>query len=389
MSKILFLNGNAHGHVNPTLPVVAELTKRGEEVIYFSTKEFEQKIEATGAKFMDYGSKLYDFFMNYKPVGSHPFYSLADVLLGMDRVVVPLVLDRIQDVEIDSIIHDSMFGAGNIIARKLNLPAICSCTTFAMNKLPLPIHMLEPGFHPQLDLLYKELKEAQTEWNMDKLDIMDVFFKREKINLVFTSRMFQPDADSFDETFHFVGPSIAVRNEKHYFPFEELNDGTTVYISMGTINNQCLDFYLKCIEAFSNQNYKVIMSVGNKVDIAALGEIPKNIIVRNHVPQLEVLQRSAVFISHGGLNSVSEALYYGVPVIAVPQANDQPMVANQLVKLGAGLCLKMSEVTPEILRTSVIELLTNNSYKNNSIKLGNSLIQAGGYKAAADIILQS
>ncbi len=389
MSKILFLNGNAHGHVNPTLPVVAELTKRGEEVIYFSTKEFEQKIEATGAKFMDYGSKLYDFFMNYKPVGSHPFYSLADVLLGMDRVVVPLVLDRIQDVEIDSIIHDSMFGAGNIIARKLNLPAICSCTTFAMNKLPLPIHMLEPGFHPQLDLLYKELKEAQTEWNMDKLDIMDVFFKKEKINLVFTSRMFQPDADSFDETFHFVGPSIAVRNEKHYFPFEELNDGTTVYISMGTINNQCLDFYLKCIEAFSNQNYKVIMSVGNKVDIAALGEIPKNIIVRNHVPQLEVLQRSAVFISHGGLNSVSEALYYGVPVIAVPQANDQPMVANQLVKLGAGLCLKMSEVTPEILRTSVIELLTNNSYKNNSIKLGNSLIQAGGYKAAADIILQS
>ncbi len=389
MSRILFLNGNAHGHINPTLPVVTELTKRGEEVIYFSTKEFKLKIEATGAKFMDYGSKLYDFFKDYKPVGSHPFYSLVDVLLGMDRVVVQLVLDSIYDVKIDRIIHDSMFGAGNILARKLNLPAICSCTSFAMNKLPLPIHMLEPGFHPQLDLIYKELKEAQAEWNIGELDIMDIFFKKEKVNLVYTSRMFQPDADSFDETFRFVGPSIAVRNEKHDFPLAELNDSTVVYISMGTINNQCMDFYTKCIEAFADRQYKVVMSVGIKVDIAALGKIPNNIILRNHVPQLEVLKRTAVFISHGGLNSVSEALYYGVPVIAVPQANDQPMVASQLVKLGAGLCLKMSEVTPEILKNSVIELLENNSYKNSSIELGKSLVQAGGYKTAADIILQS
>ena len=288
MSKILFLNGNAHGHINPTLPVVAELTRRGEEVIYFSTKEFKQKIEATGATFMDYGSKLYDFFKDYKPVGSHPFYSLIDVLLGMDRVVVPLVLDRIHDVEIDSIIHDSMFGAGNILARKLNLPAICSCTSFAMNKLPLPIDMLEPGFHPQLDLLYNKLKEAQTEWSIEKLDIMDVFFKKEKINLVYTSRMFQPDACSFDEAFHFVGPSIADRNEKHDFPFEDLNYSTTVYISMGTINNQCMSFYSKCMEAFGDQQYKVVMSVGNKVDIAAFGKIPGNVTVRNNVPQLEV-----------------------------------------------------------------------------------------------------
>lgn len=389
MSKILFLNGNAHGHINPTLPVVAELTRRGEEVIYFSTKEFKQKIEATGATFMDYGSKLYDFFKDYKPVGSHPFYSLIDVLLGMDRVVVPLVLDRIHDVEIDSIIHDSMFGAGNILARKLNLPAICSCTSFAMNKMPLPIDMLEPGFHPQLDLLYNKLKEAQTEWSIEKLDIMDVFFKKEKINLVYTSRMFQPDACSFDEAFHFVGPSIADRNEKHDFPFEDLNYSTTVYISMGTINNQCMSFYSKCMEAFGDQQYKVVMSVGNKVDIAAFGKIPGNVTVRNNVPQLEVLKRTAVFISHGGLNSVSEALYYGVPVIAVPQANDQPMVASQLVKLGAGLCLKMSEVTPQILRNSVTELLKNKCYRNNCIQLGKSFIQAGGYKTAADIILQS
>lgn len=388
MSKILFLNGNAHGHMNPTLPLVKELVCRGQEVIYFSTAEFKQKIEAAGAEFIDYGFQLKQFFEGYRPSGEHPFYSLVEFIIKMDRTVVPLVMEKIKDAGIDLIIHDAMLGGGNIVARMLKLPAVCSCTSFAMNKPPLPLHMLEPGFHPQLDLLYKELEEAGKEWNLDNLEIMDIFFKRENLNLVFTSKMFQPEGESFDESFRFVGLSILARAEKNDSLLEELDTGTIIYISLGTINNQYMDFYTKCMEAFGGQKYKVIMSVGNKVDMAAFGEIPGNIIIRNHVPQLEVLKRTSVFISHCGLNSVNEALYYGVPVIAVPQANDQPMVARRLVNLGAGLSMKMSEITPELLRDYVTQILTNGSYKQKSIELGNSFIQAGGYKIAADYILQ-
>lgn len=388
MSRILFLNGSAHGHINPTLPVVKELVHRGHTVNYFSTAEFREKIEAAGAGFLDFGKKVNKFFQSYKPAGNHPFYTLVDFLLKLDRIVVPIVLDWVRDNEIDFIVHDAMLGGGNIAAKKLKLPAICSCTSFAMNKPPLPLHMLEPGFHPQMNLLYQDIKAARLEWDFEQLDIMDIFFKKEDANLVFTSKSFQPLADSFDESFKFVGPSISPRAEVFDFPPEEMEKGPVIYISMGTINNSCVEFYKKCIEAFKESKYKIIMSVGTKAHIGELGEIPNNFIVRNHIPQLEVLKKTDVFISHGGLNSVSEALYYGVPVIAIPQANDQPMVARQLVNLGAGLCLDKGNVTAELLRDTVGEVVSNRSYKGNSMDLGKSFIQAGGYKAAAEYIIE-
>ncbi len=386
MSKVLFINGNVHGHINPTLPVVRELIKRDEQVCYFSTAEFKQKIEAAGAEVIDYGNELSRFLHSFRPSGNHPFYTLLEFMLQMDRVVIPLIFEKTNGKGFDYIIHDSMFGGGRILAKKLNKPAICSCTSFAMNRLPMPAHMFEPGFHPQLDNIYRELGEATTEWEIEMPEIMDIFFKKESLNLVFTSSMFQPEAESFEDSFKFIGPSIAEREEKLDFAIDDKGKSTTIYISMGTINNKCQDFYNKCIEAFKGENFKVVMSVGNKTDIACMGDIPGNFIVRNYVSQLEVLKRADVFISHGGLNSVSEALYYGVPVISIPQANDQPMVTRQLVKLGAGVGLKMEEITPEVLRDSVYTILSQNSFKQCSIKIRNSFIQAGGYKTAIDYI---
>jgi MGT family glycosyltransferase len=386
MAKVLFINGNAHGHINPTLPVVRELIKRDEQVYYYSTADFKQKIEATGAVFIDYGNELYRFLHNFKPSGKHPFYTLIEFMLQMDRVVIPLMIENEMVKEFDYIIHDSMFGGGKVMAKKLKKPSICSCTSFAMNKLSMPDHMFEPGFHPQLDNIYNQLREATIEWETEILKIMDIFLKKESLNLVFTSSMFQPEAGSFDESFKFVGPSISEREEKFDFSIKNIEKSKIIYISMGTINNKCQDFYNKCIEAFKGENLKVIMSVGNKTNIEHMRDIPENIIVRNYVPQLEVLKRADVFISHGGLNSVSEALYYEVPTIAIPQANDQPMVTQQLVKLGAGIGLKMEEVTPKILRDSVYKILSESSFKQNSIKISNSFAKAGGYKTAVDHI---
>ena len=111
-------------------------------------------------------------------------------------------------------------------------------------------------------------------------------------------------------------------------------------------------------------------------------------IVRNYVPQLEILKLADAFISHGGLNSVSEALYYEVPVAAIPIANDQPAVAGRLEALGAGIMLRMDEITPQILRDTVYRLLMDENYRSASKTVGRSFAEAGGYKAAADAILE-
>lgn len=387
MSKILFVNGNLHGHINPTLPVVKELVQRGEEVYYFSTREFQTKLEAAGAIFMDYGEEFNQFLQSFRPHGNHPFYTLIEYMLALDRAVIPIILKKSEGIRYDCILHDVMFGGGNILAQQLTLPSIASCSSFVMEKPPVPQRMLEHGFHPQLDYLYSELESAQNEWGLKELKISDVFFKKASKTLVYTSRQFQPMGDSYDPSFWFAGPSISDREETMDFQLKDTEDNKLIYISMGTVINNCIDFYNKCLDAFKETGYQVVMSIGNKTELSSLKEIPGNFVVRSYVPQLEVLKHADVFISHGGLNSVSEALYYGVPVIAIPMSNDQPAVAKRVSELGAGLELNIADITPDLLLQTVNTICSDMSFQEHSIALGETFRQAGGYKLAVEKII--
>jgi MGT family glycosyltransferase len=102
------------------------------------------------------------------------------------------------------------------------------------------------------------------------------------------------------------------------------------------------------------------------------------------VPQLEILRRSALFITHGGMNSVSEALLDGVPVIVVPQVGDQYFVAQRVAALGAGVGLTPAQATPERLRALAAQVLGDGSFRDQAGRIGQSLRQAGGYQGAAD-----
>lgn len=385
MVKVLFINGTARGHLNPTFPLVRELARRKEEVFYFSTREFRQQIEAAGATFMDYGPGVEQFLASFRPSGAHPFYTLVEFLLRQDEAMAQAILEQAGDMRFDYIVHDAMMGGGNIVAKALGLPAVCSCTSFAAEEPPVPPQMLARGSSAQLDGIYDLAGRINQQYGM-QIGIKDIFFKKEKLNLVFTSRLFQPGGEGFDASYRFVGPSIEDRGES--MPALPGRPGAPlVYISMGTINNGSAGFYQTCFEAFAEEDVAVAMSVGNKIDISSLGPVPSNFIVRSHMPQLEILKRAAAFISHGGLNSVSESLWFGVPVVAIPQANDQPAVARRLASLGAGLQLKPQDATPAVLRESLQSVITEPSYRAACAMIGDSFREAGGYKAAADHLL--
>lgn len=386
MSRVLVVNGNLYGHINPTLPLVKELVERGEEVSYFCSETFAEKVISTGANFIGSGEVMEQFYKTYRPTGNHPFYSIIEYIIKTDQVMIPVVLERTKEMKFDYIVHDSILGGGKFLGEIMNLPTICSSSSFAMNKLPIPQRMLEHGFHPQLDEYYKVLETVCQDFGVKVPSILDVFFKKGDINIVYTSKDFHPDADSFDESYKFVGPSIKDRDEISDFPFNEIGLKKVIYISLGTINTKFVEFYKKCIEALCDMDMKVIMSVGKKTDIASFENIPDNFIIQNYVPQLEILKRASLFISHGGLNSVTESLYYNVPVIAIPMVNDQHMVTRQLIETGAGFGLKMEEITTQIIKDSVNKMLLDSRFTTASFKIGESFRTAGGYKAAADHI---
>ena len=113
------------------------------------------------------------------------------------------------------------------------------------------------------------------------------------------------------------------------------------------------------------------------------------ILLCNYVPQLQVLQNTDVFITHCGMNSTSEALYYDVPLVMNPMGADQPMVAERVKQLGAGIMLDKSELNPLSLRKSVETILSDQRYAENASKIGESLRNTGGYRQGVEEIFSS
>lgn len=155
---------------------------------------------------------------------------------------------------------------------------------------------------------------------------------------------------------------------------------------MGTVNNDMRKLYKNCILALGDTDYQVIMSVGNLVDIESLGILPENVSVFRQVDQIAVLKEADAFLSHCGMNSVSESLYYEVPLIMYPQTSEQSGVAARVLQLGAGI--RLEETSPLAIREAVNRVLEEKSYQENARKISEGFKECTGAKGAADKILQ-
>ena len=212
-------------------------------------------------------------------------------------------------------------------------------------------------------------------------NILDIIQNDDRTDtIVYTSPEFQPCADTFSDKYAFVGPSIRPATET----VEKAHD-VLIYISMGTVNNDLLPFYRACIAAFADSPYQVILSTGEQIDRSALGTLPDNITALPHVDQIAVLQKADVFLSHCGMNSASESLYFGVPLVLFPQTNEQGGVAARVAELGAGLKLEKADAAS--IRTAVDAVLQTPSYRANAQNIRESFLRCGGAKAAVDRIL--
>ncbi|MGN4422617.1 macrolide family glycosyltransferase [Bacillus cereus group sp. MYBK30-1] len=391
MARVLFINVGSEGHINPTIQVVEELIARGEEVVYFSIEAFRERIEKTGATVRTIDDQK--FLQAFLSSGRNYLSERINGLLHTADVIIPSVLEQIEGEHFDYIIHDSMFGCGRLIAQILKLPAINSCTSFAQDEISFE-RMLDHlsknipvEINDRINNDFQSLKTGIKEkYGVEIQSPYEVFCNPAPLTIVYTTREFQPFGDAFDETFKFVGPSISTPIAKEGFDYTLIKEKNSIYISLGTVFNEAIDFYKLCIKAFENSDHAIVMSIGSKTKISDLGDIPENFIVKNYVPQTELLTYSKLFITHGGMNSTHEGLYNGVPLIVIPQSADQPVIAQQVENLGAGVKLHMKELTEDQLRESVELVLNNPSFKEASLNMKESFRKSGGHKQAVDEI---
>ena len=207
-----------------------------------------------------------------------------------------------------------------------------------------------------------------------------------QLNLVYTLREYQPYEEDFpEEQYKFLGPSIYDRKAAS-FDFTK-GKNPIAYISLGTVVKGAVSFFQNCLEAFRNENVDVIISVGEKFDCRKLKNIPSNIHIYNFVPQLEVLKMADVFVTHGGMNSVSESLVYGTPMVVIPFSSDQPVNARCIEKLGVGKRLEYSDVNKDSIKEYVLSVLLDTDIKDNIAKVKKMIRQAPGNSGGAEIII--
>ncbi|PFU26959.1 macrolide family glycosyltransferase [Bacillus cereus] len=392
MANVLVINFPGEGHINPTLAVVSELIQRGETVVSYCIEDYRKKVEATGAEFRVFENFLSQInIMERVNEGGSPLTVLSHMIEASERIVTQIV-EETKEEKYDYLIYDNHFPVGRIIANILQLPSVSSCTTFAVNQYINFHDEQEARQVDEMDPLYQSCLAGMERWNkqygMKCNSMYDIMNHPGDITIVYTSKEYQPRSEVFDESYKFVGPSIATRKEVGSFPTEDLKNEKVIFISMGTVFNEQPALYEKCFEAFKDVDATVVLVVGKKINISQFENIPKNFKLYNYVPQLEVLQHADVFVTHGGMNSSSEALYYGVPLVVIPVTGDQPFVAKRLTEVGAGIRLNRNELTSELLRETVKKVMDDVTFKENSRKVGESLRNAGGYQRAVEEIFK-
>ncbi|MBG9767910.1 macrolide family glycosyltransferase [Bacillus vallismortis] len=394
MAKVLMIGFPGEGHINPSIGVMKELKSRGEQITYYAVKEYKEKIDALDVEFREYQDFREDHFgKNATGDEERDVTEMICVFLKGCIEIVTHIYDEVKHESYDYVIYDHHLLAGKIIANLLKLPRFSLCTTFAMNeeftKQMMGAYMkgsLEDSPHYES---YQQLSETlNTEFQAEIKKPFDVFLADGDLTIVFTSREFQPLAEKFGDRYVFVGPSITERAGNKDFPFDQIDNENVLFISMGTIFNNQKQFFNQCLEVCKDFDGKVVLSIGKHMKPSELNDIPENFIVRPYVPQLEILKRASLFVTHGGMNSTSEGLYFETPLVVIPMGGDQFVVANQVEKVGAGKALKKEQLSESLLKETIQEVMNNRAYSEKAKEIGQSLQAAGGSNKAADRILE-
>jgi MGT family glycosyltransferase len=388
MSRVWFYNIPFHGHVNPTLPFMRELVRRGEQVTYFSSPTFEKRIQATGADYRVYENlKAFESSRNVTHI-----VHLGTLVAESTYALLPEVLSSVQQERPDILIFDMSAPWGGIASRQFDIPAVASFphlpfywrTVFNDRRvLRKGLQSIRPGYGYWRQL-QRQTARIVKDFNLRDPKDINVLSSSAALNIVFSSRYFQPYESHFDNSYLYVGPEIDTQRQEEPLTISKRDGQKLIYIAVGTVYQANRQFFQRCMQAFADEGFVVIMSVGRAVDPTALGQIPENFTVAQYLPQLAVLQEADVFITHGGMNSISESVFYQVPMIVVPNTIEQAMNAARVEQLRAGLYLEPDRLTVEQLQNAVETILADTGVASGIGRIQKSFSEAGGVRRAAD-----
>jgi zeaxanthin glucosyltransferase len=399
------------GHINPLVPLARELEQRGHRVTFLVLADAQSQIQAAGSDVVVLGETV-------MPVGTIAVRQAAlgqldglaavrytiELIQDIARVVLTEAPSAIDRLGITRLIIDQVSPEGATVAEHLKIPYASFCGALMLNRDPqippfntswayslglvaqlrnrLGYKLLDRVTRPLIALL----NQYRREWGLTPYQRTPDSFST-LAQICQQPAEFEYPRSQLPAHFHFVGPfHNSSQREPIEFPFDRLTGKPLIYASMGTLQNRQLAIFNTIAAACADLPVQLVISMGSKSQ--QLLSLPGDPLVVAYAPQLELLNRTTLMVTHGGMNSALECLTHGVPMVAIPIANDQPGVAARIAWSGAGICLPLKQLTIPKLTAAIESILAQPSYRDNATRLQQAISRAGGVKLAADIVEQ-
>ncbi|MFC6090024.1 macrolide family glycosyltransferase [Saccharothrix lopnurensis] len=388
MMTALLLTGPHAGNVHPTLSLVGELTGRGHRVTHLTTAEFAESAAAFGASVLTYESAVAgldpaEVFASGDPTLPHMLY------LKENLQVLEAAEAAFDGSPPDVILYeDAPFIAGRLLAHRWNRPAVRLSAGFATNQeYSYYQEMVDASGIPG-PLTFEGFREALAELLQARgLDtsLEEFWYGIADRNLVFIPKAFQFAGETFDDRFLFVGPALEGHRAGRWTPRD---DRPVVLISLGTSFNDQPEWFRTCIRAFADTPWRVVMTVGTRVDPAELEPLPDNVEVHGYLSHFAVLEHARICVTHGGMGTVMQSLHWGRPMVTVPHyAFEVEPMARRIQELGLGRHITSEQFDATTLYNTVEELANDADTLARVQEMQRQIQSAGGAARAADAVL--
>ncbi|NJR21091.1 MAG: glycosyltransferase [Richelia sp. CSU_2_1] len=401
------------GHLNAMIPLGNELLRRGHRVTVFNFLDARSRTLAGGLEFQPLAEDEFPLGASAKILtemgklsGIAALKYNFQNLPKTSRVILKTAPVAIKNSGIEALLVDQFSPEGGTVADILNLPFITVCNGLILNREPSIPPAVTTWKYSQtwqgslrnrvgyrlLNTITKPIRKTIAEFRKEwKLPLYshpnDYYSKLAQIGQ--QPAEFDFPRQNLPPHFHFTGPyqNPALRQSVP-FPFEQLTGKPLIYASMGTIQNRLLETFQTIASACEDLDAQLIIDLGGGATPESLPKLAGNPIVVACAPQLELLKRATLTITHAGMNTTLESLSNGVPMVAIPVTNDQPGIAARIAYTGVGELVALKQLNVDRARNAIVRVLTQENYKQRAIEMQEVIARSGGVKKAADIIEQ-
>jgi zeaxanthin glucosyltransferase len=412
--KIGFLSLPLTGHLNPMIALARKLQSRGHEVVFIALPDIEPVVRAANLEFVPFCENEYPPGSVRKDWGAVAAMQGLDVVRYTVRELTPPLLKasfehlpaKIAETGVDALMLDTVYLLLEVVPMHLGVPYVQIWNVLHWDfsgSTPLTLYSWPHDTSPEalarnasgLQIVGEfrrtlmPIAQSYAERNGLEIDWSDPAATVSKLAvLTQTPKEFDLPIPHLPPQFHYAGPFRDDEGREPIpFSWEKLTGKPLIYASLGTLVNGLNTVYRTILEAVSEfPEMQVVLSIGKNLDPEYLGPIPPNTIVVRSAPQIELLKRAALCITHAGLNTTLESLAEGVPMVAIPIGYDQPGVARRISYHGVGEFVELGDLTARCLTELIAKVSSNPSYRDNARRFLKILKQTRGLDVAANIV---